>query len=69
MISLDNAMSESFFGILKSELVYHECFRTRQEAKDKTFDYIDVFYNRNRIHSATIYLAPRSTKRAIKKRR
>ena len=54
----DNAVTESFFGILKNELVHHERFATRQEAKDKIFDYIEVFYNRSRIHSATDYSAP-----------
>jgi putative transposase len=53
----DNAVTESFFGILKNELVHHERFQTRQEAKDKIFDYIEVFYNRSRIHSATDYFA------------
>lgn len=54
----DNAVSESFFSVLKTELVHHERFVTRQEAKDKLFDYIEVFYNRSRIHSATEYLSP-----------
>jgi len=54
----DNAVTESFFGILKSEMVHHEHFGTRKEAKDKIFDYIEVFYNRSRIHSASGYFAP-----------
>jgi putative transposase len=54
----DNAVTESFFGILKNELVHHERFATGQEAKDHLFDYIEVFYNRSRIHSATGYFAP-----------
>ena len=54
----DNAVTESFFGNLKNELVHHERFASRQEAKDKLFDYIEVFYNRSRIHSATGYFAP-----------
>ena len=54
----DNAVTESFFGNLKSEMVHHERFATRQEARDKIFDYIEVFYNRSRIHSATDYFAP-----------
>ncbi len=54
----DNAVTESFFGILKSEMVHHERFGTRKEAKDKIFDYIEVFYNRSRIHSASEYFAP-----------
>ena len=54
----DNAVSESFFSLLKTELVHHERFKTKQEAKDKLFDYIEVFYNRSRIHSANGYLSP-----------
>ena len=54
----DNAVSESFFSGLKLELVHHERFRTRQEAIDKTFDYIEVFYNRQRIHAAVGYKTP-----------
>lgn len=54
----DNAVSESFFGVLKNELVHHERFATRQAAKDKIFDYIEVFDNRSRIHSAADYFAP-----------
>ena len=54
----DNAVTESFFGLLKTELIHHERFATRQAAKDKLFDYIEVFYNRRRIHSATDYFAP-----------
>lgn len=54
----DNAVTESFFGLLKNELVHHTRFATRQEAKDKIFDYIEVFYNRVRVHSAVDYFAP-----------
>jgi putative transposase len=54
----DNAVTESFFGVLKNELAHHEHFATRGEARDKLFDYIEVFYNRMRIHSATDYFAP-----------
>lgn len=54
----DNAVTESFFGVLKAEMVHHEDFKTRQEAKNKLFDYIEVFYNRMRIHSAADYFAP-----------
>jgi putative transposase len=47
----DNAPMESFFGTLKQELVYQEQFVTRDEAKAKVFEYIEVFYNRQRRHS------------------
>lgn len=43
---------ESFFGTLKSELLYHEYFLTRQQAKQAIFEYIEVFYNRTRLHSS-----------------
>lgn len=54
----DNAVAESFFWALKLELVEGERFESRWEAKGKVFDYIEVFYNRSRIHSATGYLSP-----------
>ena len=54
----DNAVSESFFHTLKTELVHQYQFKTRNEAKQAIFDYIEVFYNRERIHSANDYLSP-----------
>lgn len=54
----DNAVAESFFGTLKTEMVHHEKFRTRQEAKQKIFEYIEVFYNRQRLHSTLNYVSP-----------
>lgn len=54
----DNAVSESFFGTIKKEMIYHQRFKTRQAAQIAVFDYIEVFYNRNRIHSALNYLTP-----------
>ena len=54
----DNAVAESFFSVLKEEMVYHEQFQTRQEAMDQLFDYIEVFYNRKRIHSAAGFKSP-----------
>ncbi len=54
----DNAVAESFFSALKLELVHHEHFRTRREATTAIFDYIEVFFNRSRIHSAIDYLTP-----------
>jgi transposase InsO family protein len=54
----DNAVAESFFHSLKTELT-HQCkFKTRGEAKRAIFEYIEVFYNRIRLHSANNYLAP-----------
>ena len=54
----DNAVAESFFHTLKTELT-HECkFKSREEARHLIFEYIEVFYNRVRIHSANDYLSP-----------
>ena len=54
----DNAVMESFFGTLKTELVYHRKYETREEARSDIFDYIEVFYNRKRLHSALGYRSP-----------
>jgi putative transposase len=54
----DNAFAETFFGTLKNELVYRTHFKTRQEAMTAIFEYIEVFYNRKRIHSSIGYLTP-----------
>jgi putative transposase len=55
---LDNAPMESFFGALKTELVHRTRFRTRREAKAALFEYIEVFYNRQRRHSSVGYRTP-----------
>lgn len=54
----DNAVIESFFGTLKTELVHHENFPTREAAHSSLFEYIEVFYNRRRRHSAIGYVSP-----------
>ena len=54
----DNAVSESFFHSLKTELVHHERFKTRAEANQAIFEYIEVFYNRQRLHSTNDYMSP-----------
>ncbi|MHB1513870.1 IS3 family transposase, partial [Acidiferrobacter sp.] len=54
----DNAVSESFFGTLKQELTYHETYATREEARRAIFEYIEVFYNRQRRHSTLGYMSP-----------
>jgi len=54
----DNAPTESFFHSLKTELVYFENYRTREEAKKSIFEYIEVFYNRQRLHSSLNYKSP-----------
>jgi transposase InsO family protein len=54
----DNAITETFFHTLKTELIYWERFETREEARSKIFEYIEVFYNRQRLHSSLGYLTP-----------
>lgn len=54
----DNAPMESFFSRLKNELIHHRHYRTRQEARCDIFEYIEVFYNRQRAHSALGYRSP-----------
>jgi len=54
----DNAPSESFFHTLKVELTHHRRYRTRQDAKQDIFEYIEVFYNRQRRHSTIGYHTP-----------
>ena len=54
----DNAIMESFWSTLKNELVHRYRFRTRQEAREAIFEYIEVFYNRVRLHSALGYKSP-----------
>jgi putative transposase len=54
----DNAPMESFIGTLKTELVYHGVYRSRDEARADLFEYIEAFYNRRRRHSALNYLSP-----------
>ena len=54
----DNAPMESFFATLKKELIHHERYATRQQARQRIFEYIAVFYNRVRRHSGLGYLSP-----------
>jgi putative transposase len=54
----DNAMAESFFSNLKNELVHQRDFATREQAKAEIFDYIEIFYNRQRIHQSLGYQTP-----------
>lgn len=54
----DNAMMESFFSSLKTECVYQQVYQSRSEAKQSIFEWILVFYNRQRRHSSLAYLSP-----------
>lgn len=55
----DNAVAESFFATLKKELVHRDRYSTRREAKSAVFEYIEVFYNRIRLHSTLGHKSPR----------
>jgi putative transposase len=54
----DNAVVESFFSSLKTERVHHRLYRSRAEARRDIFEYIEVFYNRVRLHSTLGYISP-----------
>ena len=54
----DNAPMESFFGTLKRELIHHERFATKTEAKRRIFEYIEIFYNGWRRHSSIGSVSP-----------
>ncbi len=54
----DNAVAESFFHTLKTELVFHETYETRAEANQSIFEYIEVYYNRERMHSTNDNYSP-----------
>ena len=54
----DNAVAESFFGTLKTELVHRRRWRTRLDLHDAVFEYVEVFYNRRRLHSSLEYKTP-----------
>lgn len=62
----DNAVTESFFGSLKSEFVHHESFETRAEARTKIFEWIEVFYNRTRMHSTLGFMSPEQYERVAR---
>jgi putative transposase len=62
----DNAVAESFFHTLKTALIYLEDFDTHEQAQTVVFEYIEVFYNRQRCHSANGYLAPLAYEQALK---
>ena len=57
-LRFNRPVSESFFHTLKTELVHHQHYQTRAETKQELFEYIEVFYNRERLHSTNNYLPP-----------
>ncbi len=60
----DNAMMESFFATLKKERIHHEFYATRDAARQSVFEYIELFYNTRRRHSALGYLSPEEFEQA-----
>ncbi len=54
----DNAVAESFFKTIKTEMIYHNKFKNQSEAKTAVFEYIEVWYNRKRLHSSLNYKIP-----------
>ena len=54
----DNAAVESFFSTLKNELVHDRRHLTRDEARAEIFEFIEVFYNRQRLHQSLAYVSP-----------
>ena len=64
----DNAVAESFFHTLKTELVHHKDYRSRADAKASIFEYIEVFYNRQRRHSHIGQMAPLAFEKAAASR-
>lgn len=62
----DNAVAESFFHTMKTEHIYLTHYRTREEAKTSIFEYIEVFYNRLRLHSTLGYMSPLEFEKAWK---
>jgi putative transposase len=63
---LGNAVAESFFHTLKTELIDLEEFETHAQAQIGVFEFIEVFYNRQRYHSANGYLAPLAYEQTLK---
>ena len=54
----DNAVTESFYRSLKMELIYQNTYETRRQAQNDIFEYIEIFYNRERLHSSLGYYTP-----------
>ena len=61
----DNAVAESFFSTLKNELIVSKIYDSREQARIEVFEYIEVFYNRQRIHQALNYKTPEMMEKAF----
>jgi len=64
----DNAVAESFFKSIKNESLKHETFRTRKQAEARVFDYIEIWYNNQRLHSALGYKTPNQFNKQLQKK-
>ena len=62
----DNAVMESFYRTLKVELIYQKTYETRRQARRDIFEYIEIFYNRERLHSSLGYYSPEEYEKMIK---
>jgi putative transposase len=62
----DNALTESFFAALKNELVHRTAFPTRRHARRAIAEYVEVFYNRQRLHSGLNYQTPTEIEHAYR---
>ena len=62
----DNAVMESFYRTLKVELIYPKNYETRIEAQRDVFEYIEIFYNREGLHSFLGYNSPEEYEKIIK---
>ena len=62
----DNAVMESFYRTLKVELIYQRNYETRIEARRDIFEYIEIFYNRERLYSSLGYYSPEEYERIIR---
>jgi putative transposase len=63
----DNAVAESFFATLKSELIHRRQWRNRNELRSALFEYVELFYNRRRMHSSLDYRTPAETEQEYAK--
>ncbi|WP_026552778.1 integrase core domain-containing protein, partial [Arthrobacter sp. H20] len=54
----DNAVAESFFSTIKKELIYRRPWLNIDEVRGEVFEYVEVYYNRKRLHSTLDYLTP-----------
>ena len=65
-IAFDNAVMESFYRTLKIELIYQRNYETRIQAQRGIFEYIEIFYNRERLHSSLGYYSPEEYEKMIR---